>query len=422
MITGCPISTPTQALLAEAGLPPVASRRRALAARFLAKARALPDDDPLRVVADASVPRRLTSVTGWRQLGLEVWGAAGISSPIEPALSGRPPPWVSSGGVTFRLDVGPGLPPGSSDERKLEVATIHLGGLPQCATWVWTDGAADGGVHNGGAGALLVSPDGEAQELRAAAGKLCSSYRAELTALSLALSYLQEHPDNPDDPVVICTDSQSALRRLQRGPSAQTSPTAINIWNSLLDLTANGRRVHLQWIPSHCGIEGNELADQLARDATALPQETVPIDAVTVYRAAVRDARACTVRDRPPGWFRDLMEGCLPPPVRGVSRLDAIEVHQLRAGHWSGSAQYLHRIGRLPAQSCAQCNNKRCRAGWCRVCGEEADTPRHVLLRCPALMNVRLRLTGSIHLRLEDARRDDIVAALARVARHQQSL
>ena len=46
IITGCTRSTPVHALMAEAGLTPVSSRRTILAARFLAKARALSAEDP----------------------------------------------------------------------------------------------------------------------------------------------------------------------------------------------------------------------------------------------------------------------------------------------------------------------------------------------------------------------------------------
>ena len=420
-ITGCPISTPTHALLAEAGLPPVAARRRALAARLLAKARALPPEDPLRVVADAAPVPRLSSVTGWREVGLEVWRTAGMASPVEPILPRRAPPWTSTHGVSFRLDIGPGLPAGASVRKREELATQHLASLPQCATWVWTDGAADGGVTSGGAGALIVLPDDTTRELTAAAGSLCSSYRAEMVALSLALADLRAHPEHVDDPVVICTDSQSALKRLKGGPSVQTSPLGVSIWTSLLELAATGRRLHLQWVPSHCGLPGNERADELAKTATALPQEDVPVDATTVYRAAVRAERSHTANNRPVGWYRTLMGNRLPPPVRRSNRFEAVDIHQLRAGHWSGSAQYLHRIGRHPSPRCAQCSDLRCPAGWCRACGEEADTPDHVLLRCPALMVVRHRLFGTISPSPSVVRADDAVAALAGAARFLQS-
>jgi len=42
-----------------------------------------------------------------------------------------------------------------------------------------------------------------------------------------------------------------------------------------------------QWIPGHCGIEGNMLADSIAKDASTLPQSAAPVDfstAKTVIR------------------------------------------------------------------------------------------------------------------------------------------
>ena len=93
IITGCVRSTPTHALMAEAGLAPVAARRTTLAARLLAKARALPVEDPLRRVADAAIPRRLTSATAWREVGQEAWSEAGVVAPIEQVSPpGVPPP------------------------------------------------------------------------------------------------------------------------------------------------------------------------------------------------------------------------------------------------------------------------------------------------------------------------------------------
>lgn len=79
VITGCPRSTPTDALVAEAGITPVSVRRQTLAARLLAKATALPQDDPLRRVAEATAPERLSTVMGWRRLGREVWDVAGVT-------------------------------------------------------------------------------------------------------------------------------------------------------------------------------------------------------------------------------------------------------------------------------------------------------------------------------------------------------
>ena len=77
------------------------------------------------------------------------------------------------------------------------------------------------------------------------------------------------------------------------------------------------------------------------------------------------------------------------------SRDDAVNVHQLRAGHWSRSVSYLHRIGRRPENACQQCSELSCPVVRCLVCREGPDTPEHVLLECPCLAGVRLRLLGT---------------------------
>ena len=97
-ITGCPLSTPAHAVMAEAGLVPVSARRTTLAAKFLAKAHAMPERDPLRAVAEADSTHRLKSVTGWREIGREAWQAAGIAPPDRTAVT-RPSPPVGGGRV-----------------------------------------------------------------------------------------------------------------------------------------------------------------------------------------------------------------------------------------------------------------------------------------------------------------------------------
>ena len=420
VVTGCTRSTPVLALMAEAGIIPMSARRTSLAARLLTKARARSEEDPLRQVADAEVRSRLSSVRGWRSVGTEACREAGVEAPVEPVLAPKIPPWTETASITFDLDVGDRLPQGTSAERRRQVATLHLGSLPQCATWVWTDGSAEGGVKNGGSGALIEWPDGTSAEVRAPAGSVCSSYRAELIALRAAIDHLLKNPAHEQDPVIFCTDSQAALASLRGGPAEQRTALCAEVWEALISLATGGRRIHLQWVPSHCGIPGNEHADTLAGEAAALPQEEAPLDTRTVFRAVARVARARTAQQRPAGWYQTLMEGTWPPPVSGVDRYSAVDVHQLRAGHWAGSTQYLHRIGRAPSPECPGCDSQSCRAAFCTMCREEADTPHHILLRCPALMTTRFRITGFIHPTMAEARSSTYVAALGAAARRLQ--
>ena len=116
-----------------------------------------------------------------------------------------------------------------------------------------------------------------------------------------------------------------------------------------------------------------------------------------------------------------LMDAHLPQPVVRLERTRAVDVHQLRAGHWSASSQYMHRIGRNPARHCPQCSEMSCDGARCRICREAADTPRHILTECPALMGTRFRILGTIKPTLEEVRSSEVAAALGAAARSLQS-
>ena len=290
-----------------------------------------------------------------------------------------------------------------------------LATLPSRATWVWSDGSAEGGTTRGGGGARLTLASGEEREIRVPAGMLCSSTRAELWALRAALRCLADLLEHlGPDPVIACTDSRAALALLESGAGAQRSQVGTDIWELLTRITSTDREVRLQWVPAHCGLPGNERADALAKEAAALDQEDVPVCPRALTQAVSRAANRSLRRHWPDGLFRRIWRDRAPTPVATDDRRSAVDVHQLRAGHWGHSRQYVHRIGRLPTPACGGCNDASCPAALCDVCGEEADVPEHVLLRCPSLAGIRLRLFGTIYPDEEQLRDGDAVAALAR--------
>ena len=128
-----------------------------------------------------------------------------------------------------------------------------------------------------------------------------------------------------------------------------------------------------------------------------------------------------TIANWPPGWFRSLMGGRLPRPVSELKRSSAVDVHQFRAGHWSGARSYMHRIGRSPTLGYPGCSEEGCPASLCSLCREEPDKPGHVLLRCPALMGARHRTYLTISPEVEEVPGTRTVTALAAAARTAQS-
>ena len=135
----------------------------------------------------------------------------------------------------------------------------------------------------------------------------------------------------------------------------------------------------------HCG-----LASQLQ---SSIPLHQTPVSSIPLRTRLKREgdgdhtaAGACTASQRLPGWFWTMVKTSRPPSVTDLDRHSALDVPQLRAGQWSSSAQFLHRIGRKPVTECQQCKDEICVGVRCCLCREEADTPQHILLRSPALM------------------------------------
>ena len=66
------------------------------------------------------------------------------------------------------------------------------------------------------------------------------------------------------------------------------------------------------------------------------------------------------------------------------------------------------------AASLAGMRRVSCPAELCLICREEADTPEHVLLRCPCLAGARLRILDTIYMTPTQLQDDGVVAASAR--------
>ena len=90
----------------------------------------------------------------------------------------------------------------------------------------------------------------------------CLIYTAELYALWLALTYVLQQDCWH---FTIYTDSRSALQGVQQLYSK--NPLVTYVQQQLERAHTEGKTVHLCWIPSHCGIYGNDLADTAATNA-----------------------------------------------------------------------------------------------------------------------------------------------------------
>ena len=98
---------------------------------------------------------------------------------------------------------------------------------------VWTDGLATGGTTDGGGGAVVTTRVWNTI-LRTPAGRHCSSYQAELKAISMALEYVNALDEEHGNKLTIMTDSKSSMEKLAIGPENQDSDFGIYIWKALI--------------------------------------------------------------------------------------------------------------------------------------------------------------------------------------------
>ncbi|CAG9569775.1 unnamed protein product [Danaus chrysippus] len=101
----------------------------------------------------------------------------------------------------------------------------------------------------------------------------------ELIAIKEAMHYIESTSYHK---IVILTDSKSSLQHLLR--SARGGCVGRNeaylVIKCIYRLIRNGVEVRLQWIPSHVGVRGNEVADSLASKAL---RNGIPLDITPHY-------------------------------------------------------------------------------------------------------------------------------------------
>ena len=101
-----------------------------------------------------------------------------------------------------------------------------------------------------------------------------------MSAIHIATSWLLQTQTQTQTPgkVVILTDSDTSLHLIsQRKPKNFINSTS-KIHKNILQLLEKKWDLKIQWIPSHCGILGNETLDQLANAGRTLHNITYPVE------------------------------------------------------------------------------------------------------------------------------------------------
>ena len=145
----------------------------------------------------------------------------------------------------------------------------------------FTDGSALGNPGPCGAGSAIFwkGMDSIPSLHKRPVSKLSSSYHGELQAIDLALQVIaNKMPPVKNVTVHIITDCQSALQAAIKCDITKNFGTLLNnIQKSLICFRERKIRTVIYWTAGHIKLDGNELADKLAKEAAAEARDnTIP--------------------------------------------------------------------------------------------------------------------------------------------------
>ena len=221
-----------------------------------------------------------------------------------------------------------------------------------------------------------------------ALGKYATVFQTEIFAINqVAYWIIQERLKGCN--IVICSDSQASLHALC-SPESKSKL----IIECKLRLNSVGRlnRVELIWVPGHCGIDGNEIADELARSGSSNepigPEPMLGISSAYIsswidqhddllhaerWKALDRCKHSKLFIKEPSKKLADF--------ILKLNRENCRDLVGTLTGH-NPNGTHLVRIGIK-------------QDALCQSCLEEEDRPEHKLCNCPAFSRLRRQILSN---------------------------
>ena len=364
-ITSLVKSSPTEAVLCEADLPPLANRFKELSLRFADKWIRLEPDDQRRAVLLTQVRQRLRK-SDWRVSVTPTMSRLGLIQ-YEHTLPKNIPPW----------DIQPPIPvcytnvtKAQTVEDQLQRTLEAISTMGPSDLLVFTDGSTSSLQENGGAGLVILRGNDLLYSWNGPSGRRSSSYTAEKVAFVEAVKWLRDS-DDWQSAVIVC-DCRSLIEAI--GNPLTTDEVVQAIQSQVTELKIN-RRLGVLWSPGHCNLEGNDLADAQAKLGSTQPQADVRLD-VASRRAIIRQ------ESKPPAPSHPRVV-LLQYPVHGsesvLTKIERVNLARFRSGHHPSLRRWQHLVGSVDSAAC-------------RFCAEDVETAEHVWLHCPAFLADRQRL------------------------------
>ena len=261
-------------------------------------------------------------------------------------------------------------------EKAAQAHKLRLRQIPTQDLVIYTDGSG----HDGHIGAGIYSPTLNMTITEYIGTENTHNvYAAELMAIQMAVflfeKRIEEYPN-----VHIFTDNQSAIQTIE-SPKRQSGQYIVKGILDIIDRVYAVKptcNVHIEWVPGHQNIDGNERADQAAKAAAnsnntmpsirmKSPQKTTIRTAMkmeweTEWKTGRNTAQRLRHMSQQPGVTTGLkLYGNM------QKREHVVWISRLRTGHCHLN-EYLNRFKIIETPECE--------------CGAERETVEHFLLKC----------------------------------------
>ena len=383
VMTGQLKSTPVEALRLESSIPSYETHIKRNILKSHERAKRLPEDHPSNIALKSAIPSKNLRQS-WARKGKELEAfLPPEAANREPITITRTPPWESRPQPHIQPFLK-GITNKSDDQNVIRAAAETAISEWNSDLTIYTDGSAVAGCSHGGAGAVVHIHDDPPryETLKSKGAAFTSSFEEECAALILAIDWINDNCVASSRPLII-TDSQSLCRALI-GYDKNTAPI-----RSRIDKCK--ATVGIQWVPGHCGIPGNEMADAAANEARTIrgPRRNTSIKGII-------PAIKMNIVDPPcRPQYAHIKEAysklSMVKEKQITSRWDAVYLARLRTGHHWDLRTYLHRItkdteGHVVEPICPRCLQA------------DDDTPH--LFNCVGTLAVRQELFGTVDVNL----------------------